>query len=320
MSTVIRTIDGDIDPDTADVTYCHEHVVLDSPTIALKFPHILLDDPQAAVTELSECAVIGVSTIVDAMPMSAGRDIMSLAHISRTSGIQVVCATSLHPDRYYGPQHWTNHADPDELADLFVADIVEGIDRFDYTGPVVQRTSHKAGILKVATSGPVLDDRDRRNLTAIARAHGLTGAPIMTHCEEGEGGVEQVRALGELGVPADRIILSHVDKNATVERIDELLETGAYLEFDQSLRQPASVDAPSIPLIAHVVAAGGADRLVLGTDGARKSLWRVHGGERGLAWLYAGYSQLLDEAGIDEHTREGFFIRNPHRALVMESP
>lgn len=318
MTAIIRTVLGDIEPETAGVTYCHEHVVLDSPTIELKFPHILLNDPDAAVRELLDCRASGVSTIVDAMPMSAGRDINTLAAISRESNVHIVSATGLHHDRYYGSKHWTNHADVEELADLFVADIVEGIDRFDYTGPVVRRTSHKAGILKVATSGRTFDERDRRILAAIARAHHRTGAPILTHCEDGEGGVEQVRELEELGVNARRIILSHVDKNATLERIDGLLETGAYLEFDQCLRQQPDETAPSLALIAHVVAAGGADRLVLGTDGARKSLWRVHGGDRGLAWLFTGYSQLLDAVGVDAQTRRRLFVLNPQQALAMD--
>ena len=38
------------------------------------------------------------------------------------------------------------------LADLFVADIVEGIDELDYSGPVVRRTDHRAGVIKIAGS------------------------------------------------------------------------------------------------------------------------------------------------------------------------
>jgi predicted metal-dependent phosphotriesterase family hydrolase len=42
--------------------------------------------------------------------------------------------------------------DVEQLADLFVADIEDGIDANDYSGPLVDRTPHKAGVIKVGGS------------------------------------------------------------------------------------------------------------------------------------------------------------------------
>jgi predicted metal-dependent phosphotriesterase family hydrolase len=61
---------------------------------------------------------------------------------------------------------------------------------------------------KVATGGEPLDARDRLLVDAAGIAHQAGGAPVLTHCEGGRGGVEQIAALARAGVRADAIILS----------------------------------------------------------------------------------------------------------------
>jgi hypothetical protein len=46
--------------------------VLDSPLIAVAYPHILLDNLDAAGAGLDACTRAGVRTVVDAMPSAAG--------------------------------------------------------------------------------------------------------------------------------------------------------------------------------------------------------------------------------------------------------
>src|SRR5690606_16345242 len=126
--------------------------------------------------------------------------------VSRRSGMAIVAATGLHTAKYYAGSPWAIQADPEILADLFVADITDGIDRFDYTGPVVQRTPHRAGIIKAATTGDDPTPAERRLLEAAAMAHVRTGCPILTHCEEGRGALAQVEALTAYGVAPDRVV------------------------------------------------------------------------------------------------------------------
>src|SRR3989304_5662942 len=78
-------------------------------------------------------------------PTSAapGRNVAKLAELSRRTGVHVIAATGLHHDRYYGPAHWSARLTEVELADLFTADVVEGIDAHDYPGPLVRRTAHR---------------------------------------------------------------------------------------------------------------------------------------------------------------------------------
>ena len=248
MTAVARTVLGDVDATALGITYAHEHLVLDSPMIAAVFPHILLDDSDIAIREVTRCREAGVRTMVDAMP-SAGRDITRLAHISRGGGINMIAATGLHHERYYGTGHWTSRVSVDELARLFVDDLEAGIDEFDYTGPYVRRTAHRAGIIKVATGGGALTSRDRLLFEAAAIAHARTGAPVLTHCEHGHGALEQVAALASLGVPPSSVLLSHIDKVTDLDYPLAIAESGAWLLFDQAARQADRATSETAQLI-----------------------------------------------------------------------
>ena len=170
MTVSVRTVLGDVSSSDLGITYVHEHLIIDAPLIADRWPHILLTSVEDAVRELEPCSAVGVGTVVDAMPAASGRDPIRLAAISRKSGVHVVACTGLHTSKYYEGQRWTAEEPPDRLAELFIADVVEGIDRYDYMGPIVRRSPHRAGILKVAVLEDAPTGRDIRVFTAAAWA------------------------------------------------------------------------------------------------------------------------------------------------------
>lgn len=315
---IVRTVLGDIDPGDVGVTYAHEHLIIDSPLIVDRWPHIHLADADEAVHELEECRAFAVRTVVDAMPAASGRDPLRLADISRRSGVNVIACTGLHTSKYYEGQRWTAEESPEVLADLFIADILEGIDRYDYMGPVIRRSSHRAGILKVAVLEEAPTDRDRQVFEAAVRAHNATGVPILTHCEGGLGAPAQIDLLVELGVPLDRVVISHTDKVLDLSYHRDLLATGVYLEYDQALRQGESARDGTGQIVAALVDEGHADRLMLATDGARRSLWSVHGG-LGLAWLASRFVEILGELGVPDEAVDTMFVANPARFLAFGS-
>lgn len=311
----VRTVLGDVRSTDLGVVYAHEHLVLDSPLIAAAFPHILLDDVEIAVKEVTLCKTAGVQTMVDAMPCSAGRNAIRLAEISRRTGVDVIAATGLHHVRYYGLEHWTNQISAAELAQFFIDDVTIGIDRFDYTGPIIRRTDHKAGIIKIATGGETLNKRDELLLEAASIAHSATGAPILTHCEHGQGGVRQIEALTELGVPADAILLSHIDKVVDIGYLQTLADMGAWLLLDQAVRQHTMESPDTALLIATLAESDRLKQIILGTDGARRDLWTSYGGKPGLDWLARIFPEKLREQGLDHEQVDQIYIHNPARAL-----
>ena len=111
----------------------------------------------------------GVDTLVDLTVYGLGRDIPLLMPIVEKSGMQVIVATGLYTFNDL-PTYFRNRT-PDEIADLFIRDIEEGI----------QGTKIKPAIFKCATDAPGVTPGVEKVLRAVARAHLRTGLPISTH-------------------------------------------------------------------------------------------------------------------------------------------
>ena len=314
--TFVRTVLGDIDPADLGVTYAHEHLVIDGGRVVEISPDFLLADVDRMTTELRDAAAAGLRTAVDMMPCDCGRNPTKLSDLARRSGVQLIAATGLHHQKFYGPDHWSVRISEDDISGLFVADIEEGIDQHDYSGPVVARTAVHAGIVKIAGSEGGPSARDLPIFRAAAATHRRTGVPIQTHCEAGTGALEQIRVLTDAGVPADRISLSHVDKIVDPGYHRELLSTGASAVYDQAFRWG---DRPNgtLDLLAAAAADGRAGQVMLGMDAARQSYYGAFGGFPGLAYLLHEFSALMEERGLDAAVRQRLFVDNPARAFAF---
>ena len=120
--------------------------------------------------------------------------------------------------------------------------------------------------------------------------------------------MDQVAHLSRLGFPLGRVVISHTDKVTDRGYHREMLSTGVYLCYDQALRNPQLTAD-----LVHAAAENGyEDRIVLGTDGARRSLWATLGGGPGLAWLYADFPDLISVS------RDQLFVSNPARWLAAD--
>jgi 5-phospho-D-xylono-1,4-lactonase len=310
--SVVRTVLGDVPAGELGVCYAHEHLVIDGGVTKLNYPELSLQRVEDAVAELAPCVAAGLGAVVDAMPADAGRNVVKLAAISRRSGVHVVAATGLHHVRYYGERHWGELLEPQELAELFVGEVRDGIDAHDLNGPVLRRTAHRAGVVKVAGSLEGPSPRDQRVFQAAAIAVARVGTALLTHCEAGTGGVAQLRLLDDLGVPLDRVILSHTDKVVDRGYHRELLSTGAYVVYDQGIRSPED----TARLVRWMVSDGHQGQLLLGTDGARRSLWSVLGGSPGLAALSTSLGRRL--AGeLGSAVMDRIWVANPAAALAL---
>jgi phosphotriesterase-related protein len=312
----VRTVLGDVGPGELGITYAHEHLVIDSGRVVDTSPDFRLADPDRLATEISGAAAAGLRTAIDALPADCGRNPLLLAGLSRRTGVHVVAATGLHHEKFYGPSHWSRRASEDELADLFVADIEEGIDERDYGGPIVRRTDVRAGIVKVGGSQDRPSARDLPIFRAAAATHARTGVPVHTHCEAGTGALEGVRVLVEAGVPADRISLSHVDKVVDRGYHRELFATGVFAVYDQAFRW-ADRDNGTLQLLEWAVEDGSAGQVMLGLDAARQGYLLAYGGTPGLAYLLRGFSDLLEARGLDDKIRQRFLVDNPARAFAF---
>jgi 5-phospho-D-xylono-1,4-lactonase len=314
--TFVRTVLGDIDPGELGITYAHEHLVIDGGRPVAIEPEFLLNDVDRLADELTAAHAAGLQAAVDMMPADCGRNPELLAELSRRSGVHLVAATGLHHEKFTGPAHWSLRATVDELAALFVADIEVGIDARDYTGPIVQRTDIRAGVVKVGGNQGGPSRRDEPIFLAAAEAFHRTGVPIHTHCEGGTGALEQVALLETAGVPPDRISLSHVDKVVDRGYHRGIFETGASVVYDQAFRW---ADRPNgtLQLLEWAAADDRLGQVMLGMDAARQSYYSAYGGRPGLPFLLQEFSADLESRGLDAAAREVLFVTNPATAFAM---
>lgn len=310
MAGLIRTVGGDLESDLAGPSYVHEHLIIDTPLVAEAMPHIHLHSVEEARAEVQTCIAVGVRTMVDAMPAASGRDPERLTRISILTGMRVVAATGLHTARYYEGVPWTREETVDQLAQRFIADVEEGIDTHDYLGEVIARSDARAGIVKAGALTEELTGRDKRLFEAVAMTHLATGVPVLTHTEGGHGGLAQIETLMAHGVRASRIALSHTDKVSDLGYHRAMLETGATLCYDQGIRDADM----TFGLVTAMVDDGFSGQVVMGTDGARRSLWSTLNGSPGLACLYVTARERLDSAVVDQ-----LFVTNPAHYLSLST-
>jgi phosphotriesterase-related protein len=252
------------------------------------------------------------------MPCGGGRNPTKLAGISRRMGVNIVCPTGLHLQKYYPPGHWREHLSTEQIADLFISEIEEGIDSRDYNGPAISRTQNRAGVIKVATGGERATAHERKVIEAAVMAHRETGAPILTHTEQGIGALDQIRLFRDLGASLPNVAISHTDRRPDPVYHSEILSSGVMLEYDSAFRWPASEGNPTLALVLAMFAEGFGEQILLGMDTARRKYWRSYGGTPGLRFLLQEFVPRLKEGGLTPEDIETIFVRNPARCYAFQ--
>ena len=314
----LRAVTGDIDSTAVGVCYAHEHIIIDPSFTTFCNPDFLLDSVDLACADVSEFREAGGKTLVDSMPCGGGRNPVKLAQISARTGVNIVCPTGLHLHKYYPPGHWAEHLSIEEMAELFISEIEIGIDARDFNGPAILRTPHKAGLIKVATSGDQPTPHERKVIEAAVIAHKKTGAPILTHTEQGIGALEQVRLFQEFGASLGHVVISHTDRKPDSAYHKEILSTGVMLEYDSGFRWPANAGNPTLALVLTMFAEGFGEQILLGMDAARRKYWHSYGGNPGLAFLLQDFVPRLRSGGLKQSDIDAIFGLNPQRCYCFD--
>ena len=305
----IRTVSGDIRPEDAGICYSHEHIIIEESFPTLANPDFLINDVEKVTEELSTLYHAGCRTMIDTMPVNSGRNVRKLAEVSRRSGIQIVAPTGIHLEIYYPPSHWRYAYSDTELAELFIADIREGIDVFDYNGPVVRRTTHRAGLIKLATGDDRITEHQEKIFRAVAQAHRETGAPVLTHTNAGRLALEQVELFQKLGVDLSHVVISHLDRCQDAAYHRDLLQTGVSVEYDSAFRWKEG-DVNHTYDLLEVLLPDFSGQITLGMDAARNTYWRSYGGKPGLDFLMTTCRRELTNRGLGDYW-EDIMIKNP---------
>jgi phosphotriesterase-related protein len=240
----------------------HEHVFVLSEEIRQNYPAgwdegKRVDD---AVAKLNVLAERGCQTIVDPTVLGLGRDIRRVRRVADGTALNVIVATGLYTyDKVpaYFEYRLARHGGLDPLAQLFVADITEGI----------AGTGVKAAFLKCAIDEPGLAPGVERVMRAVGRAHAETGAPITVHTHPGSGtGREAVRVLREEGADLTKVVLGHSGDTTDVDYLSELADAGCLLGMDRFGLDVITPFEQRVGTVAALCERGYAGSMVLSHD------------------------------------------------------
>jgi phosphotriesterase-related protein len=230
----VETVTGPLDADQLGRTLIHEHLRVRDEAVHVQWPAAGTTEEEppyavapggdfdVAVREAKAAMELGVKTICDPSAMFLGRDIDFMRRVAEASGLQVVPCTGVYTYDYL-PQFLFNR-DADQIAELFVADIEQGI----------QGTEIKAAFIKCAADEPGITENIEKVHRAAARASLNTGAPIMAHSRPASNtGPAQVEIFLDEGVDPSKIQIAHTGDSDDLGYIEGLLEKGVWIGLDR---------------------------------------------------------------------------------------
>jgi phosphotriesterase-related protein len=315
MNTVM-TVLGPIPTEKLGVTLMHEHVTFAYPgwyadNSLAPYDRITIEAKLLKV--FSDLKAIGVQTIVDATPAdTGGRDPELLKRLSGKTGIHIIAATGLYTESsggypYFRWQSTLGGRDLEQdLYELFIREITVGIGT----------SGVKAGVLKVATSDPVITEYEKTVIKAAVRVCRETGVPIITHTDGATVGTAQEELFLGLGVNPEKIMIGHQNNSEDINYpLAELGNEGFYIAFDRTnpLSSPKAEDN-----ILTLVKKGFASRIMLSHDCIFLWLGRPVTLPAEFKDWYPTYihNKLIPKmkaAGIGDETIRTMLVDNPRR-------
>ncbi len=300
MATAI-TVTGAKEPSQLGVTYAHEHLLGSPPDWSpdRQDRDLTMLSVEAAVRELEIFKLAGGQAIVEMSPSDYNRRPEQLRALSAKTGVHIIMTTGLHKDAYSHPL--TSGATTDELASSFTKDVVNG----------VGETGVRAGVVKAATSLNTITPGEEKVLRSAALTHLATGVPISTHTQNGTMGLEQLAILKSLGVNLSRVAIGHVDRKLEYDYHKAMLDTGAYLIYDQISKEKYVPDRDRVALLIRLVSEGYGDQIMLAGDFGRASYWTANGGGPGLTYILWRFVPWLISEGMSREAIHVMLVSNP---------
>lgn len=300
----VMTALGPISPGALGVTLHHEHVIAKPMDVGQQDSDLLLDSVDAAIAELEDAFFLGLRGIVDMTPADYGRDIRAIQWVAQRVPVHVIVVTGHHKHLHAAP--WVGDGTIAEIAATNIGEIQNGIGE----------TAVRAGVIKAGTSLNEITEVEERVLRAAARAHLATGTPISTHTDKGTMALEQIAILREEGVDPERVVIGHLDFALDEDYLLRVLDTGAFVSFDQVSKTKYASDEDRAAMLAKLASRGHLGQLLVSGDLARKSYWLAYGGAPGFRYLLESFPVTLMEAGFSASDVRTILVDNPELALT----
>lgn len=345
LSGKVQTVLGTIGPECLGPTSTHEHLLLDftlmfiPPTdlsdrynafepVTMKnlgrvrynpfryYDDLLTTDEELAISEVFHFKSVGGGSIVDTSPIGLGRDPLSLARISRSTGINVIMGAGYYISAVHPPD--MDDKTEDQIALEIVNDITNGVDG----------TGLKSGIIGELGCTWPLTGNERKVLKSGALAQSETGAAITVHPGRNETApFEILDVLEDAGADLTRVVIGHLDRTIhDVKTVLKLAERGCYLEYDffgwEISYFPLSGmdminDGQRLDSIEMLIKEGHGQRVVIAHDMFGKHRLRKYGGH-GFGHILENIVPRMRERGITDEAIDAILVVNPSRILTFD--
>jgi len=311
ISTVAGLIDG------AELGVCqpHEHVYVTETIALLTHPELRISNLPASIEELRLYKKAGGCSVVDAQPLATGRDARALLEASRLSGVNIIATTGYHLPFFYPENHWIFTSDVDKLTALFVSEVKQGMFLGgSYFWPE-QRTDIRAGLVKAQIGKMGVYGREEYLLRAAGQASVEADVSLMLHTEYGRGALDAIRLLSDIGLPSERVLICHMDRQTEDLGIHrEVAQSGAFLEYDTITLFQYHNNASEMELLRYMTDHGFLKQLLLSTDPTVDRL-KSYGALVGMDYLLTAFLPLMEQSGFTKEMLRTIMVENPLRAL-----
>lgn len=247
---------------------------------------------------------------------TTGCNVDKCIKVSQQTGVLIIMSTGFHKGAYYWPDHWRYLYSEDEMVELVLTEITEGVERTNYRGPFIKRSTVKAGVMKIAGEYNFVTENMKKLFRVVAHVHQITGTPIYAHTEHGTASEELLDLLEEAGVPLSQVLIYHLDRNPDLFLHKHIARRGAFLEYDTPSRFKYQPESVVIGLMRSMIESGYGDRLMLGGDMARRSYLKAYGGGPGFEYLLTVFTPRLMREGFTEEELQLIWEDNPIRWLT----
>ncbi|ACP37197.1 phosphotriesterase family protein [Saccharolobus islandicus] len=301
-----------IEAEDMGFTLIHEHLRVFSEAVRYQWPHLYNEDEELrnAVNEVKRAMQFGVKTIVDPTVMGLGRDIRFMEKVVKTTGINLVAGTGIYI--YVDLPFYFLNRSIDEIADLFIHDIKEGI----------QATSNKAGFVKIAADEPGITKDVEKVIRAAAITHKEAKVPIITHSNaHNNTGLEEQRILMEEGVDPGKILIGHLGDTDNTDYIKKIADKGSFIGLDRyGLDLFLPVDKRNETTL-KLIKDGYSDRIMISHDycctidwgTARPELKPKLAPRWSMALIFEDTIPFLKKNGVSEEVIDIIFKENPKK-------
>ena len=307
---MVQTVCGAVAPEALGHCQIHEHIWVKPTPMSEKNPALAICDYEKSLGELRAYREKGGCSFVDAQPVGAGRDVLTLQRLSRESGVHIIACTGFHLLGFYPQNSWVHSLDEEGLYRLYCSELEEGMLPWepDDTQRPAAHTGIRAGVVKTAIPAEGAVGRYEILLRAAARAAAKNGVVLMMHTESGKNTVEAVQLCIDAGMAPEKIVVCHVDRQAKDFAPHEAVaRLGVYLDYDTVGRFKYHSDEEEVALLRHMM--GWSDKILLALDTTAARL-DTYGGEIGLTYIVDTFFPLLRQAGFPEETISGYVREN----------